>query len=43
MLTSVFFLQTNNTQKKFWAHDGIRTHDLPNTRQTLYQLSYKDS
>ena len=23
--------QTNNTQKKFWAHDGTWTHALPNT------------
>ena len=38
-----FLLQTNNTHKKFWAHDGTRTHELLNTGQTLYPQSYKDS
>ena len=26
-------------RKKFWAHDRIWTHNLPNTRRTLYPLS----
>ena len=41
LLATVFFLQTNNTQKKFWAHEGIRTYNLPNTAQCSEGRGFK--
>jgi len=32
-----------NKQKEIWAPNSNWTHDLPNTRQMLYPLSYKNS
>ena len=42
-VNSASFFKVSILRNKFWGHEEIWNHDLPNTGQTLYPLSKKDS